>query len=92
MSAVPIVIGHRGACGYAPEHTLASYFEIAGTTDVAAHPEFAARRTRQVIDGVPLEGWFAEDFMLEEIKTPRARERIRCCGLPTRASTGSSRY
>ena len=23
---VPIVIGHRGACGYVPEHTLASYF------------------------------------------------------------------
>jgi glycerophosphoryl diester phosphodiesterase len=26
MSAVPIVIGHRGASGYVPEHTLASYF------------------------------------------------------------------
>jgi glycerophosphoryl diester phosphodiesterase len=26
MSAVAIVTGHRGACGYAPEHTLASYF------------------------------------------------------------------
>ena len=24
--AVPIVIGHRGASGYVPEHTLASYF------------------------------------------------------------------
>jgi glycerophosphoryl diester phosphodiesterase len=24
--AVPIVIGHRGACGYVPEHTLTSYF------------------------------------------------------------------
>ncbi len=23
---MPIVIGHRGACGYVPEHTLASYF------------------------------------------------------------------
>src|SRR6266702_8803241 len=22
----PIVIGHRGACGYVPEHTLTSYF------------------------------------------------------------------
>jgi glycerophosphoryl diester phosphodiesterase len=22
----PVVIGHRGACGYVPEHTLASYF------------------------------------------------------------------
>ena len=26
MSALPIVIGHRGASGYVPEHTLASYF------------------------------------------------------------------
>ncbi len=26
MSSGPIVIGHRGACGYVPEHTLASYF------------------------------------------------------------------
>ncbi|MBS0579806.1 MAG: glycerophosphodiester phosphodiesterase [Proteobacteria bacterium] len=26
VSSVPIVIGHRGACGYVPEHTLASYF------------------------------------------------------------------
>lgn len=24
--STPIVIGHRGACGYVPEHTLASYF------------------------------------------------------------------
>jgi glycerophosphoryl diester phosphodiesterase len=26
MSSAAIVIGHRGACGYVPEHTLASYF------------------------------------------------------------------
>jgi len=26
MAIDPIVIGHRGACGYAPEHTLVSYF------------------------------------------------------------------
>jgi glycerophosphoryl diester phosphodiesterase len=104
MGRVPLVIGHRGACGYAPEHTLASYFlamqygadfvepdlvmtrdgvliarhenEISATTDVAAHPEFAARRARRVIDGVPLEGWFAEDFTLAELKTLRVRERI----------------
>jgi glycerophosphoryl diester phosphodiesterase len=25
ISKLPIVIGHRGACGYRPEHTLASY-------------------------------------------------------------------
>jgi glycerophosphoryl diester phosphodiesterase len=104
MSLGPIVIGHRGACGYVPEHTLASYFlaiqfgadfvepdlvmtrdgvlvarhenEIGGTTDVAAHPEFAERRTRRSIDGTDIEGWFTEDFTLAELKTLRARERI----------------
>ncbi|MBS0379878.1 MAG: glycerophosphodiester phosphodiesterase [Proteobacteria bacterium] len=103
MSA-PIVIGHRGASGYVPEHTLASYFlamqygadyvepdlvmtrdgvlvarhenEIGGTTDVAAHPQFASRRTRRSIDGTEVEGWFTEDFTLAELKTLRARERI----------------
>ena len=104
MTAVPIVIGHRGAAGYVPEHTLDSYFlamqfgadfvepdlvmsrdgvliarhenEIGGTTDVAARPEFAARRTRRSIDGTQVEGWFTEDFTLAELKTLRARERI----------------
>jgi glycerophosphoryl diester phosphodiesterase len=104
MTAVPIVIGHRGAAGYVPEHTLDSYFlamqfgadfvepdlvmtrdgvpiarhenEIGGTTDVAAHPEFAARRTRRSVDGTQVEGWFTEDFTLAELKTLRARERI----------------
>ena len=102
--ALPVVIGHRGACGYLPEHTLASYFlaaqqgadylepdlvmskdgiliarhenEIGGTTDVERHPKFARRRTSKLIDGVPVEGWFTEDFTLEELKTLRARERI----------------
>lgn len=50
--------------------------EIGGTTDVAQHREFAARRTRKLIDGRPVEGWFAEDFTLAEIKRLRARERI----------------
>jgi glycerophosphoryl diester phosphodiesterase len=100
----PIVIGHRGASGYVPEHTLTSYFiaiqdgadyvepdlvmtkdrvlvarhenEIGGTTDVAEHPEFAARRTTKVIDGMGVTGWFTEDFTLAELKTLRARERI----------------
>jgi glycerophosphoryl diester phosphodiesterase len=106
MSALrrPIVIAHRGASGYAPEHTLASYFiaieqgadyiepdlvmtrdgvlvarhenEIGGTTDVAARREFTGRRTTKVIDGVSITGWFTEDFMLEELKSLRARERI----------------
>src|SRR5580765_5377281 len=50
--------------------------EISGTTDVAKHPEFAARKTTKVIDGTPVTGWFTEDFTLAELKTLRARERI----------------
>jgi glycerophosphoryl diester phosphodiesterase len=99
-----LVIGHRGASGYRPEHTLASYElaarmgadfiepdlvvtadgvlvtrhepEIGGTTDVAAHPEFATRRTTKTVDGTALTGWFTEDFTLAELKTLRAVERI----------------
>ncbi len=50
--------------------------EISGTTDVAQHPEFAARRRTQIIDGETFTGWFTEDFTLSEIKTLRARERL----------------
>jgi glycerophosphoryl diester phosphodiesterase len=103
-AAQPIVIGHRGASGHRPEHTLASYRlaiamgadfvepdlvatrdgvlvarhenEISGTTDVADHPEFAARRTTKTIDGTPVTGWFTEDFTLAELKTLRAKERL----------------
>jgi glycerophosphoryl diester phosphodiesterase len=99
-----LVIGHRGASGYRPEHTLAAYQlaieqcadsiepdlvstgdgvlvarhenEIGGTTDVADRPEFASRLTTKVIDGVPVTGWFTEDFTLAELKTLRAKERI----------------
>ncbi|MEI5672048.1 MULTISPECIES: glycerophosphodiester phosphodiesterase [unclassified Nocardioides] len=100
----PLVVGHRGASGYRPEHTLASYRlairqgadyvepdlvptkdgvlvarhenEIGTTTDVADHPEFADRRTTKVVDGVPLTGWFTEDFTLAELKSLRAIERL----------------
>jgi glycerophosphoryl diester phosphodiesterase len=100
----PIVIAHRGASGYVPEHTLAAYFlaleqgadyiepdlvmtrdgvliarhenEIGGTTDVAAHPRFAARRVTKTIDGAAVTGWFTEDFTLAELKSLRARERV----------------
>jgi len=100
----PLVIAHRGASGYLPEHTLAAY-ELAIdlgadyvepdlvmtrdghlvarhdnvldlTTDVAAHPELADRRTTKTIDGVAVTGWFSEDLTLAEIKTLRAVERI----------------
>src|SRR5829696_22247 len=80
--ARPLVVGHRGASGYRPEHTLAAYElairqcadfiepdlvatrdgvlvarhenEIGSTTDVASHPEFAARRTTKVVDGISI--------------------------------------
>jgi glycerophosphoryl diester phosphodiesterase len=101
---VPLIIAHRGASGYRPEHTLESYRlairlgadyiepdlvstrdgvlvarhenEISGTTDVAAHPEFAARRTTKAIGGESVTGWFTEDFTLAELRTLRATERL----------------
>ena len=50
--------------------------EISGTTDVAAHPEFANRKVSKTIDGATVTGWFTEDFTLAELKTLRARERL----------------
>jgi glycerophosphoryl diester phosphodiesterase len=50
--------------------------EIGGTTDVAKHAEFAARRTSKSIDWHEVTGWFTEDFTLAEMKTLRARERL----------------
>ncbi|WEK48446.1 MAG: glycerophosphodiester phosphodiesterase [Candidatus Andeanibacterium colombiense] len=50
--------------------------EISGTTDVAAHPEFAARKATKTIDGQAVTGWFTEDFTLAELKSLRARERL----------------
>jgi glycerophosphoryl diester phosphodiesterase len=49
---------------------------IADTTDVARHAEFASRRTEKVVDGHKQVGWFAEDFTLAELKTLRAIERL----------------
>ncbi|MEI9963985.1 MAG: glycerophosphodiester phosphodiesterase family protein, partial [Caulobacteraceae bacterium] len=50
--------------------------DIAETTDVAAHPEFASRRAAKVVDGASVTGWFTEDFTLAELKTLRATERL----------------
>jgi glycerophosphoryl diester phosphodiesterase len=100
----PLVIGHRGAASYRPEHTLASYElaidlgadliepdlvvtrdgalvarhenELSRSTDVAAHPEFAARRRTQEVEGEEVTGWFTEDFTLAEVRTLRAVERM----------------
>jgi glycerophosphoryl diester phosphodiesterase len=102
--ALPLVIGHRGACGYLPEHTLASYKKaidmgadfvepdlvvtkdgvlvarhepnITATTDVDAHPEFAARKTTRKVDGIDETGWFVTDFTLAELKTLRAKQTM----------------
>lgn len=101
-AATPLVIGHRGASGYRPEHTIEAYKlaikmgadfiepdlvitkdkvliarhenEISGTTDVK--DKFPTRKTTKEIDGKKIEGWFAEDFTLKEIKTLRAKERL----------------
>ena len=50
--------------------------DITDTTDVAAHPEFAARKATKTIDGEKHVGWFTEDFTLAELKTLRAKERL----------------
>jgi glycerophosphoryl diester phosphodiesterase len=49
---------------------------IAETTDIAKHTEFASRRTTKTVDGQPQTGWFVEDFTLAELKTLRAVERL----------------
>ncbi len=50
--------------------------EISGTTDVARHRQFAARRTTKTIDGKPVSGRFTEDFTLAELRSLRATERL----------------
>lgn len=50
--------------------------EISETTNVAAHPEYADRKTSKTIDGEKKTGWFTEDFTLAELKTLRAKERL----------------
>ena len=100
----PLVVGHRGAAAYRPEHTASGYElaidqgadliepdvvvsadgalvarhenELSRSTDVARHPEFAARRTTRLVGSRRRTGWFAEDFTLEELRTLRAVERM----------------
>jgi glycerophosphoryl diester phosphodiesterase len=98
--ATPLVLAHRGAPGYLPDHTLEGYLlaiemgadyiepdlvstrdgvlvarhenELSETTDVATR--FPDRKTSKTVDGKQIDGWFAEDFTLAEIKTLRARQ------------------
>src|SRR4029434_8215656 len=60
------------------DHILVARHEndITGTTDVAAHPEFAARKTTKTIDGVEHTGWFTHDSTLAELRPLRAVERL----------------
>lgn len=49
--------------------------DLARTTDVAAHADFAHRRRRLVVDGQVEHGWFVQDFDLAELRQLTARER-----------------
>ncbi|MET0543500.1 MAG: glycerophosphodiester phosphodiesterase [Variovorax sp.] len=42
---------------------------LALSTDVATHPEFASRKKTMQVDGETQTGWFSQDFTLAEIKT-----------------------
>lgn len=50
--------------------------DITGTTNVSTVSQFASRKVTKNIDGIPVTGWFTEDFTLAELKTLRAKERI----------------
>lgn len=51
--------------------------ELSGTTDVAAHAEFASRhRSQKFYGNWEVSGWFSEDFTLDEVQTLRATERL----------------
>ncbi len=98
----PLIIAHRGASAFRPEHTLEAYElaidlgadfiepdlvvtrdrilvarhenNLSHTTDVAN--KFPHKLTTKMIDGEVIQGYFTEDFTLEEVKTLRAIERI----------------
>jgi glycerophosphoryl diester phosphodiesterase len=50
--------------------------ELSTSTDVAARPEFAGRRTTKDVNGRAVTGWFVEDFTAAEVATLRATERF----------------
>ena len=50
--------------------------DLTHTTNVAVLPQFADRKTTKRIDGIPITGWFSEDFTLAEIKQLKAREPL----------------
>jgi glycerophosphoryl diester phosphodiesterase len=46
--------------------------ELSRTTDIPFRPEFADRRTRKMIDGRLMEGWFVDDLTLAELRSLNA--------------------
>lgn len=50
--------------------------EIGGTSNVSTLNQFAYLKKTKIIDGIPLTGWFTEDFTLSELNQIKARERI----------------
>ncbi len=111
--AKPVVIAHRGASGYLPEHTIEAYEKaidmgadfiepdlvftsdgilvarhdrwLSDSTDVADHPEFAARKTVKAGKAEP--DWYAEDFTFAELRTLRARQAF-----PGRSKTDDGKF
>lgn len=48
--------------------------ELSQSTNVATLSQFADRKSRKIIDGIEVEGWFSEDFILAELRELKARE------------------
>lgn len=68
---VDVVMSADGHLVCRHEHQLRT------TTDVAAHPGLADRRTTREVSGRSRDtGWFSEDLTLAEIRSLRARERM----------------
>ncbi|MGS0742913.1 glycerophosphodiester phosphodiesterase family protein [Glaciimonas sp. GG7] len=50
---------------------------LSDTTDVASHPEFAARKKSRMVDGVATgPDWYISDFTAAELKTLRVKQPI----------------
>ena len=50
---------------------------LSDTTDVAAHPEFASRKTSRMVDGVATgPDWYFSDFTAAELKSLRVRQPL----------------
>lgn len=85
-----MIIGHRGAPGYRPEHTRSSYLLAIAMGVDAVEPDLVMTRdgvvvirhegdlgaTTDIADHPELAGRAVEELTLAELKTLRARERI----------------